>query len=60
MRSFSMIEQLHADEKAAALDDAEMPGGTVRVAEFFEVAEGRIQSLRLLDDATEYRSRGGR
>jgi hypothetical protein len=55
-----MIQQLDANGKAAALYDADMPGGTVRFAEFFEVAKDRIQSLRLVYDAIEYRARGGR
>lgn len=60
MTSLAMVQQLHVGDEAATLYDAEMPGGTVRFAEFFRVADGRIQSLRLLFDATEYRARGGR
>ena len=60
MRGLTMVHQVRAGDEAAALYDAEMPGGTVRFAEFFQVAEGRIQSLRLLYDASEYRARGGR
>jgi len=32
----------------------------VRFAEFFQVDDGKIRSLRLLYDAAEYRARGGR
>jgi hypothetical protein len=60
MRSFDMLRQVHAGHMAAALYDAEMPGGTVRFAEFFEIDGNKIQSLTLLYDAAEYRSRGGR
>ena len=60
MRGLTMVHQVRAGNEAAALYDAEMPGGAVRFAEFFQVAEGRIQSLRLLYDAGEYRARGGR
>lgn len=60
MNGLTMLHQLHANDRVATLYDAEMPGGTVRFAEFFQVADGRIASLRLLFDATEYRARGGR
>jgi ketosteroid isomerase-like protein len=60
MRSLNMLHQLHAKDMAAALYDAEMPGGTVRFAEFLQIEDGKIHSLRLLYDATEYRARGGR
>ncbi len=60
MRGLTMLQQLNAGNAAATLYDAEMPGGTVRFAEFFQTADGKIQSLRLLYDAHEYRARGGR
>lgn len=60
MRHLAMLHQLHAGNEAATLYDAEMPGGTVRFAEFFQVANGKIGSLRLLYDASEYRAHGGR
>lgn len=60
MRGLTMLRQLHTRDAAATLYDAEMPGGTVRFAEFFEIADGKIQSLRLLYDAHEYQARGGR
>jgi ketosteroid isomerase-like protein len=60
MRSLNMVHQLYAADTAATLYDAEMPGGTVRFAEFFRVEDGKIQTLRLVYDATEYRARGGR
>lgn len=60
LRSLKMLHQMSAGGMAAALYDAEMPGGTVRFAEFFQIDGGRIQSLRLLYDAAEYRAQGGR
>ena len=60
MRGLSMLHQVHAADTAATLYDAQMPGGTVRFAEFFQIEDGKIRSLRLLYDATEYRARGGR
>lgn len=56
----TMLQRVHTGAGAAALYDAELPGGTVRFAEFFEVEGGRIRSLRLLYDAMEYRAKGGR
>jgi len=60
VRSLDIVHQLYAGDMAATLYDAEMPGGTVRFAEFFHIEDGKIQTLRLLYDAAEYRARGGR
>jgi hypothetical protein len=60
VRELRMLHTLRAADEAATLYDAEMPGGTVRFAEFFRCAGGRISSLRLLYDAEDYRSKGGR
>lgn len=54
MNGLTMLHLLHAQEQAAALYDAEMPRGTVRFTEFFRVASGRIESLRLLYDGADY------
>jgi hypothetical protein len=60
VRSVSMLRQLYTEGMAAALYDAEMPGGAVRFAEFFQIVGGKIQSIELVYDPTEYRARGGR
>jgi hypothetical protein len=60
VKRVDMLHLLDSGEEAAALYDAELPGGTVRFAEFFAVEDGRIRSLRLLYDAAEYRAAGGR
>lgn len=60
IRSLEMLQLLATGNMAAALYDAELPGGAVRFAEFFEIGRGTITSLRLLYDASEYRNRGGR
>ncbi|MBV9352422.1 MAG: hypothetical protein JOZ23_12940 [Mycobacterium sp.] len=60
MHGLTMVQQLCTDDAAAALYDAEMPGGTVRFAEFFQVNDRRIESLKLLFDRAEYTARGGR
>lgn len=58
-RHIELLGLLGTGARAAALYDAELPGGAVRFAEFIKVHQGRICSLRLLYDATEYRSRVG-
>ena len=49
-RKITMLQR----EPSAALYDAELPGGVVRFAEFFEVADGRIQTLRLHYDPAAF------
>jgi SnoaL-like domain len=60
MPSLNMVHQLYAGNMAATLYDAQMPGGTVRFAEFFHVENAMVHTLRLVYDAAEYRDRGGR
>jgi hypothetical protein len=60
MRGMTMLHRLAGDGEAATMYDAELPGGTVRFAEFFRLTEGRIAGLRLLYDADWYRTAGGR
>ena len=54
-RRLTMLQVVANRDAAAALYDAELPGGTVRFAEFFAVADGRIATLRLHYDAAAYR-----
>lgn len=54
-----LLHQLIDGDAAAGLYDAELPGGKVRFGEFFHVADGRIDTLRLLYDGAAYRSKGG-
>ncbi|HEV2217323.1 MAG TPA: nuclear transport factor 2 family protein [Candidatus Dormibacteraeota bacterium] len=53
-------QQLAAGDQAAVLYAAEIPGGSMRFAEFFRVENGRIASIKLLYDASQYRALGGR
>ena len=53
-------QQVEADDQAAVLYDAAIPGGSMRFAEFFRVEGGRIASIKLLYDAAQYRALGGR
>lgn len=60
LRHLEMLHLLVENNRAAALYDAELSGGSLRFAEFFEVNENTIASLRLLFDPSEYRRLGGR
>jgi hypothetical protein len=55
-----ILQQMDSRNQAAVLYDAELPEGTLRFAEFFEVGDGRIQSIKLLYNAAQYRALGGR
>jgi hypothetical protein len=55
-----ILHTVAAADQAAVLYDADLPQGTMRFAEFFRVADGRIQSIKLLYDATQYVALGGR
>ena len=52
--------QVEAGALAAVLYEAELPGGSMRFAEFFRVDGGRIASINLLYDPAQYRALGGR
>ncbi len=55
-----MVQRVASDDRAAALYDADLPSGTMRFAEFFQVDGGRIQAIKLVYDAAQYRALGGR
>lgn len=55
-----VLRRVDSDGEVAVLYDAALPKGTMRFAEFFSVEQGRIQALKLLYDATQYRELGGR
>jgi hypothetical protein len=54
-----VLHRIDSQDQAAVLYDAELPEGTMRFAEFFRIDGGRIQSIKLLYDATQYRALGG-
>ena len=56
-RAMHVIQRLHAGADAATLYDCELgeTRGTLRFAEFFQVANGRIQAIRLVYDPAEFR-----
>lgn len=60
VRSINVIREVHDEHGSAVLYDAEMPGGTVRFAEFFTFLDGVIQTLDLHYDGQEYIAKGGR
>ena len=57
---FKVIQEVHGLHGSAILYDAQMPGGTVRFAEFFSISDGKITALRLHYDAADYTQKGGR
>lgn len=58
--SLEVVQEVHDDRQSAVLYDAGLPGGTVRFAEFFTVAQGRIDTLHLHYDGPDYIRKGGR
>jgi hypothetical protein len=56
----NIVQRVASGDQAAVLYDANLPEGTMRFAEFFHIGGGRIQSIKLLYDATQYRALGGR
>lgn len=55
-----VLQHVDSDHQAAVLYDADLPGGPLRFAEFFEIDGGRIQAIKLVYDAAQYRALGGR
>ena len=56
--AFHPLQRIHAETEASALYDCDLPAGRVRFAEFFRVAGDRIQTIRLVYDAGEFRRCG--
>lgn len=58
--TLEVAAEVHDDRGSAVLYDAGLPGGTVRFAEFFTLAQGRIDTLHLHYDGPDYIRKGGR
>lgn len=58
-RSITFLQAVRDELGAAVLYDAELPGGTVRFSEFFELDGDRIRELRVQYDAARYIAAGG-
>ncbi|GAA1558297.1 hypothetical protein GCM10009678_46640 [Actinomadura kijaniata] len=54
-----LVQEVHGPGGTAVLYDAHLPRGTVRMAEFLEIADGRIRRLRLQYDPADYLAKGG-
>jgi SnoaL-like domain len=54
------VQQVATHDAAAVLYDADLPGGTLRFAEFFRFDDGQIASIKLLYDPARYAASGGR
>lgn len=59
-RGINLVSEVHDTQASAVLYDAELPGGTVRFAEFFTLADGVIDSLQLHYNGQDYIDKGGR
>ncbi len=57
LRGVNLLQSFFSEDGAALLYDCDTmsPAGMIRTAEFFTVADGKIQSIRLVFDATELR-----
>src|SRR5713226_10496553 len=51
-----ILQEINSGDQGAVLYDADLPEGTMRFAEFFLIGDGRIQSIKLLYDAAQYRA----
>ena len=60
VKSIEVVREVHNAEGSAVLYDATMPGGVVRLAEFFTYQEGVIGTLYLHYDGNDYIAKGGR
>ena len=60
VRSINVVSDVHDGQGSAVLYDAQMPGGTVRFAEFFTMGDGVIETLNLHYDGQDYIAKGGR
>jgi hypothetical protein len=54
------LQEVVTPDAAAVLYDADLPGGTLRFAEFFQFGGGQIASIKLLYDPGRYTAFGGR
>jgi len=59
-RGIRFLQQVITPDAAAVLYDADLPGGTLRFAEFFRFSGGQIAATRLLYDPGRYAAFGGR
>jgi SnoaL-like domain len=57
LKAYRNIQHVHAGNQASALYDCDLgtTAGTLRFAEFFRVQNNRIQEIKLVYDATEFR-----
>lgn len=60
VKGVDVVREVHDEEGSAVLYDATMPGGVVRLAEFFTFQDGVISTLHLHYDGTDYIAKGGR
>lgn len=60
VKAIAVVQDVHDPLGSAVLYDAELPGGTVRFAEFFTFHGGKIATLNLHYDGQDYITKGGK
>jgi hypothetical protein len=57
LKAYRTVQQMHAGDEASTLYDCDIgvSAGKLRFAEFLRVQNGKIQEIKLLYDATEFR-----
>jgi ketosteroid isomerase-like protein len=57
LKRLRMLQQLYAEGESAAVYDCDLtsPAGTFRFAEFLRVKDDKIQEVKLVFDATQFR-----
>lgn len=60
VQRIDVVQEVHDGDRSAVLYDATMPGGSVRFSEFFRMRDGRIDTLNLQYDGSDYLAKGGR
>ncbi|WP_324013498.1 hypothetical protein [Microbacterium sp. JZ37] len=60
VQGIELVQEVHGTSGSAVLYDATMPGGVVRIAEFFTLRDGVIDRLQLHYDGQDYLAKGGR
>ncbi|MCU1505110.1 MAG: hypothetical protein JWP05_79 [Microbacteriaceae bacterium] len=59
VRSITILQAVVTTSEAAILYDAELPGGTIRFSEFFNVDGDKIRELHIQYNAADYVANGG-
>lgn len=59
VEKIDLVQEVTGPGGTAVLYDAHLPKGPSRLTEFFTIADGRIQTLRIMYDPADYLAKGG-